>query len=80
MTRTIRIVLLTVALLAVMVSPALATGEGLWGPTTDAVDTYFGLAVILFFPILITVLTLIQSRGERNKEKRKDAMARLRRD
>lgn len=56
-----------------------AEGIGLWGPTDDKVITLWAFAVIAFFPILITVLTVIQSRRERRKEQREDALARLRR-
>jgi hypothetical protein len=46
-------------------------GVGLAGPTTDKTVTFFCFGVIAFFAILVTVLTLIQERLERRKERRR---------
>ena len=50
-----------------------ADGVGLWGRTDDKVITFFAFAVMAFFAVLVTVLSLIQIRLESRKE-------RLRRD
>ena len=57
-----------------------ADGVGLWGRTDDKVITYFSLAVLCFFAILVTVLSLIQNRLESRKERERDELERLRRD
>jgi hypothetical protein len=66
----LRFVLRTIALTALFFTlsapVALASdhdgGEGLWGETNDKVVTYTGFVLIVGFPILILILTLIQSR------------------
>jgi hypothetical protein len=55
-----------------------ADGVGLWGPTDDKVVTYFGFAVIVFFAVLVTVLSLIQTRLENRKERLRSEIERLR--
>jgi hypothetical protein len=56
-----------------------ADGVGLWGRTDDKVVTYFSFAVIAFFAILVTVLSLIQIRLENRKEREREDLERLRR-
>lgn len=46
------------------------TGEGLYGETTDSVVTNYGFAVIVFFPVLIFVLSVIQWRLDKRRESR----------
>jgi hypothetical protein len=41
--------------------------------------TYFGFAIIAFFSILVTVLSLIQIRLESRKERLREELERLRR-
>jgi hypothetical protein len=36
-------------------------GEGVYGKTNDKVVTNFGFALIIFFPLLVLTLSLIQS-------------------
>ena len=55
-----------------------ADGVGLWGPTDDKVVTYFGFACIIFFAVLVTVLSLIQNRLESRKERLRQEIERLR--
>jgi hypothetical protein len=55
-----------------------ADGVGLWGPTDDKVVTYFGFATIVFFAVLVTVLSLIQTRLENRKERLRSELERLR--
>jgi hypothetical protein len=45
-------------------------GEGLYGPADDKVVTYTGFILIAGFPILILILTLIQTALERRKDRR----------
>jgi hypothetical protein len=62
-----------------LASPALAAdGVGLWGPTDDKVVTYWGFGVIVFFVVLVTVLSLIQIRLESRKERLRQELDRLR--
>ena len=63
----------------VFAPPALAAdGVGLWGPTDDKVVTYWGFGCIIFFAVLVTVLSLIQIRLENRKERLRQEIERLR--
>ena len=71
----VRTALLTLWLLALSTPAALAYpghdgGEGTYGLTTDKVVTYTGFILIVGFPLLVLVLTLIQSRLEKRKDRR----------
>jgi hypothetical protein len=55
-----------------------ADGVGLWGRTDDKVITYWGFGVIVFFAVLVTVLSLIQIRLESRKERLRRELERLR--
>ena len=67
-----------VALLGVA-SPAFAAdGVGLWGRTDDKVVTYWGFGLMIFFVVLVTVLSLIQIRLESRKERLRQELERLR--
>jgi hypothetical protein len=73
---------LSLALLALLVlAPAAAaeenTGRGFYGATNDHAVTNAGFILILFFPVLVTVLTLLQRRLEKRKARRKAAEAQL---
>lgn len=46
-------------------------GVGLAGPTDDKTVTFFCFGVIAFFAILVIVLSLIQGRLEKRKERRR---------
>jgi hypothetical protein len=48
-------------------------GQGWWGETSDKDITSVMFLTIAFFPILILVLTLIQSRLDKRKHARQDA-------
>jgi uncharacterized BrkB/YihY/UPF0761 family membrane protein len=63
----------TFALSLLLVAPAWASdnGEGLYGETDDKVITFFSLGVVVFFIVLVTLLSALQSRLERRKEERK---------
>jgi hypothetical protein len=70
----IRTALLTLAFLALSAPVALAQdhdgGEGLWGETNDKVVTNAGFILIAAFPVLVLVLSLIQWRLDKRKERR----------
>jgi hypothetical protein len=71
----LRTIVLTGLLLALTAPVALASeghdgGEGLWGETNDKVITNAGFVIIAGIPLLILVLTLIQSSLDRRKDRR----------
>jgi hypothetical protein len=62
------------ALIALLLAAPLAladNGVGLAGPTTDKTVTFFCFGVIAFFAILVIVLSLLQGRLEKRKERRR---------
>jgi hypothetical protein len=60
-------------------SPALAAdGVGLWGRTDDKVVTYWGFGLLIFFTVLVVVLSLIQIRLESRKDRLRQELERLR--
>ena len=68
--RFIAVLSLAIAALLVLAPAALAAahaGEGWYGETDDKVITNAMYLVIIFFPILITVLSLIQWRLDKRK-------------
>ena len=70
------------ALLAVLAgAPAAmaADGEGLYGRTDDKVITFFSFGVIIFFALLVIVLSLLQHRLESRKERVREEIERLQR-
>ena len=42
----------------------------MWGETNDKVVTYAGFILIVAFPLLILILTLIQTRLDKRKDRR----------
>jgi hypothetical protein len=70
----LRIALLTVIVFALSAPFAVASnhdgGEGLYGETNDKVVTNVGFILIAGFPLLILVMTLIQSALDRRKDRR----------
>jgi hypothetical protein len=71
--------LLALSALAVGAPAAFAAdGVGLWGPTDDKVVTFWGFGCIIFFAVLVTVLSLIQNRLESRKERLRQEIERLR--
>ena len=74
--------LFAVAIAALLVSApgALAAdGVGLYGRTDDKVVTMFMFGVIIFFAVLVIMLSLIQIRLEGRKDRMKADLERLRR-
>jgi hypothetical protein len=69
----------SLAILAAFAPSALAAdGDGLWGPTNDKVVTYWSFGVLIFFAVLVTVLSLVQGRLDSRKERRRQELERLR--
>jgi hypothetical protein len=70
----LRTTLFTVILFALMAPVALAGehdgGEGLWGETNDKVVTNAGFALIVGIPIFILIMSLIQWRLDKRKDRR----------
>ena len=64
---------LAITAVLVAATPALAHdgGEGWWGETNDRVVTNFGFALIIFFPLFIFLVSLLQWRLEKRKDRRK---------
>lgn len=62
-------------LLLVLAPAALATndGRGFYGVTNDRVITNAGFILIIFFPLFVLAMSLLQSRLEKRKEARKAA-------
>ena len=79
MARLIALVVTAIAALGAFAPSAFAAdGVGLWGPTDDKVVTYWGFGCIIFFAVLVTVLSLIQARLENRKERLRQEIERLR--
>jgi putative copper export protein len=71
---TIVLAALSAALLSLLLAVPMAiadNGEGLAGPTTDKTVTFFCFGVIAFFAILVIVLSIIQGKLEKRKERRR---------
>ena len=62
-----------VVTLLVLAPAALAHdgGEGWWGETNDKVVTNAGFIVIVFFPVFVLLMTLLQGHLDKRKERRK---------
>jgi hypothetical protein len=77
--RLLALIVTALSVLGALAPSALAAdGVGLWGPTDDKVVTYWGFGVIIFFAVLVTVLSLIQIRLESRKERLRQEIERLR--
>lgn len=65
--------LLAVTTLLVVAAPLMAHdgGEGWWGETNDRVVTNAGFILIIFFPLFIFVMSVIQWQLEKRKDRRK---------
>jgi hypothetical protein len=73
-----------VLMLALLVSLALApaadaynNGRGFYGETNDKVVTNAGFILIVFFPLFVFVMSMLQRALEKRKEARKAAEKRL---
>jgi hypothetical protein len=59
-----------VTLVAAPVAEAHNDGRGFYGATNDKVVTNFGLGLIVFFPLFVFFMSMLQKRLERRKEAR----------
>jgi len=76
--RTVAALLSFLALSLALAPVALAdNGVGLAGPTTDKTVTFFCFGVIFFFVALVVVMSLIQGKLEKRKERRRYDLERL---
>jgi hypothetical protein len=66
---------LTLTALLLFAAPVLAHdgGEGLWGETDDKVVTNAGFILIIFFPLFLLFMSLLQWQLEKRKYRRKAA-------
>ena len=75
---------LPVALVALLVlAPAALAhdgGEGWWGETNDKVVTNAGFILIVFFPLFVLLMSLLQGALDRRKERRKKIQKSLARE
>jgi hypothetical protein len=68
--RTLSLLAAPLVMMLVFTPVALAhteAGEGIYGPTNDKIITSWMLGLLIFFPLLITVLSMIQTRLDRRK-------------
>jgi hypothetical protein len=72
-TAQMRVALVTLTTWLLLAAPAFAgdNGEGLVGETDDKIITFFCLGLVVFFPVLVTLLTLLQNALEKRKDERK---------
>ncbi len=70
---------MTVMTFALLAPVALAEdhGQGTYGETTDKIVTNAGFMVIIFFPLLVLLLSLVQWRLDVRKSRRKAATKKL---
>ena len=60
--------------------PALDSSQGTYGEANDKVVTNAGFIVIIFFPILVFLLSMLQGALDRRKERRKKTQKALARE
>ena len=65
-------------LLGELVLFASDNGEGLVGETDDRIITFFSLGVVVFFAVVVVVLSALQAHLERRKDERKASELRKR--
>ena len=78
MKRTIAALLWALTAMLVAAPAALAdNGVGLAGPTDDKTVTFFCFGVMGFFVLLVVVMSLVQGKLEKRKERRRYDLDRL---
>jgi bacteriorhodopsin len=76
--RTVSALITALATMLVAAPVAMADkGVGLAGPTTDKTVTFFCFGVIGFFVALVVIMSLIQGKLEKRKERRRYDLERL---
>jgi hypothetical protein len=68
---------LLLALVLAPVAQAENDGRGFYGATNDKVVTNFGFALIIFFPVFIFLMSMLQRALDKRKEARKAAQKQL---
>jgi hypothetical protein len=70
--RLIALTVSTTLALALLAPAALAHagGEGYYGQTDDKIVTFAGFALILFFPLFVFCMSMLQGRLEKRKDAR----------
>jgi hypothetical protein len=68
---------LFLTLLIAPAAQATSDGRGLYGATNDKVVTNTGFLLIVFFPLFVFVMSMIQRRLEKRKKARKAAQKAL---
>ena len=58
-------------LLAVLTLIAGDNGEGIVGETDDKIVTFFSLGLVVFFTLLVILLSALQAQLEKRKQQRK---------
>ncbi len=53
-------------------------GEGLVGETDDRIITFFSLGVVIFFAVLVVLLSALQAKLDKRKDERKASELRKR--
>jgi hypothetical protein len=70
--------LMSLTLLTLLFAPAQALahndGRGFYGVTTDKAVTNAGFILIIFFPVFVFTMSMIQSRLDKRKEARKSSL------
>jgi hypothetical protein len=76
MKKAIQTSLLTLAILALSCQLAFAgdNGQGWIGEADDKIVTFFGLGIVILFPLIAAIGTYIQGRLERRADERKSAI------
>jgi hypothetical protein len=67
------VLVLTLALVLAPVAQAHNDGRGFYGATNDKVVTNAGFILVLFFPIFVFVMSMLQRSLDKRKEARKAA-------
>lgn len=69
-------ILLALALSLALSSVAFAgdNGQGWFGEHTDKTVTFFGLGLVILFPLIALIGSFVQGRLERRAQERKDAI------
>jgi hypothetical protein len=72
----------TVVTFLVLAPAALAHdgGEGWWGETNDKVVTNAGFILIVFFPVFVFLMSMLQGALDKRKERRKKIQKELARE
>jgi O-antigen/teichoic acid export membrane protein len=82
MKRLLAVLSAALATLLVLAPAALAHdgGEGWWGETNDKVVTNAGFILIVFFPVFVFLMSMLQGHLEKRKDRRKKVQKQLARE